>query len=53
MDKIDELLEDVRKSNPEMTRERLISELSKSRYATAGLWNTYKNSAFIKGEEVA
>ena len=45
MDKIDELLEDVRKSNPEMTRERLISELSKSRYATAGLWNTYKNSA--------
>ncbi len=25
MDKIDEILKDVRKSNPEMTRERLIS----------------------------
>lgn len=50
MDKIDELLEDVRKTNPEMTRERLILELSQSRYSTAGLWNTYKNSAFAKGE---
>lgn len=50
MDKIDELLEDIRKSNPEMTRERLISELSQSRYAAAGLWNTYKNNAFAKGE---
>lgn len=50
MDKVDELLEDVRKSNPEMTRERLISELSQSRYSTAGLWNTYKNSVFNKGK---
>ncbi len=48
MDKIDEILKDVRKSNSEMTRERLISELSQSRYSTAGLWNTYKNSAFNK-----
>lgn len=50
MDKIDELLKDVRKTNPEMTRERLISELAQSRYEMAGLWNTYKNSAFAKGE---
>ncbi|MCB6310401.1 hypothetical protein LI256_13100 [Lachnospiraceae bacterium 210521-DFI.1.109] len=44
MDKIDELLEDVRKSNPEMTREHLISELFENRYSTAGLWNTYKQN---------
>ena len=44
MDKIDELLEDIRKSNPEMTRERLICELSVSRYSTASLFNTCKNS---------
>ena len=50
MDKIDEILEDIRKSNPEMTREKLIFELSVSRYSTAGLWNTYKNSMFSKRE---
>lgn len=44
MDKIDELLEDVRKSNPEMTREKLICELSVSKYSTSSLFNTYKNS---------
>lgn len=44
MDRIDELLEDIKKSNPEMTRERLILELSQSRYSTAGLWNTYKQN---------
>ncbi len=44
MDKIDEILDDVRKSNPEMTREKLIFELSISRYSTASLFNTCKNS---------
>lgn len=44
MDKIDELLDDIRKSNPEMTRERLICELSVSRYSTASLLNTFENS---------
>ena len=44
MDRIDELLKDVRKSNPEITRERLIFELSQSRYSTLGLWNTYKQN---------
>ena len=52
MDKIDELLQYVRKTNPEMTRARLIFELSQSRYSTAGLWNTYKNSAFNKGKRL-
>ena len=52
MDKIDELLQYVRKTNPEMTRARLIFELSQSRYSTAGLWNTYKNSAFKQGEKI-
>jgi len=44
MDRIDEILDDVRKSNPEMTREKLILELSQSRYSTAGLWNTCKQN---------
>lgn len=43
MDKVDELLDDVRKSNPEMTREKLICELSVSRYSTASLLNTFEN----------
>ena len=51
MDKIDELLEDIRKSNPEMTRERLISELSKSRYSTAGLWNIFRRSSAKGGKQ--
>ena len=33
MDKISELLQYVHRTNPEMTRERLIEELSKSDYA--------------------
>lgn len=40
----DELLEDVRKSNHEMTRERLICELSVSRYSTSSLLNTFEKS---------
>lgn len=40
----DELLKDVRKSNPEMTRERLISGLSVSRYSTSSLLNTFEKS---------
>lgn len=43
MDKIDELLKDIIKSNPEMTRERLICELSVSRYSTSSLLNTFEN----------
>uniref|UniRef100_A0AAU8B8B9 Uncharacterized protein n=1 Tax=Dulem virus 39 TaxID=3145757 RepID=A0AAU8B8B9_9CAUD len=44
MDKIDELLKHVQKTNPEMTRERLIEELGKSRYSSVGLIMTWQNS---------
>lgn len=37
MDKIDELLRYVQKTNPEMTREKLIDELSRSDYAAKSL----------------
>lgn len=37
MDSIDVILEYVQKTNPEMTRERLIEELVKSRYAACAL----------------
>lgn len=37
MDKISELLQYVHRTNPEMTRERLIEELSKSDYAARSL----------------
>lgn len=33
MDKIDELLRYIHRTNPEMTREKLINELSRSDYA--------------------
>ena len=46
MDKIDEILEDVRKSNPEMTREKLVFELSVSRYSTVSVFNTCKKSVY-------
>lgn len=51
MDKIDELLEDVRKSNPEMTREYLISKLFENRYSTAGLWNICRRSSAKGGKQ--
>ena len=35
MDKISELLQYVHRTNPDMTREKLIEELSKSDYATS------------------
>lgn len=37
MDKIDELLRYIHRTNPEMTREKLINELSKSDYAARSL----------------
>lgn len=51
MDKISELLSWVRKTNPEMTRDRLIAELGKCQYSSAGLvivWENGKKSAFDK-----
>lgn len=44
MDKLDSLLKYVRKTNPEMTKERLIEELSKCKYSAVGLIITWKNS---------
>ena len=43
MDKISELLQYVRRTNPEMTRERLIEELSKSDYVARSLIFTKEN----------
>lgn len=37
MDKVDELLRYVQKTNPEMTREKLMDELSMSDYAARSL----------------
>lgn len=44
MDRIDDLLRYIRKTNPEMTRERLIEELGKCRYSAVGLIMTWQNS---------
>lgn len=44
MDRIDKLLEYIHKTNPTMTRERLIEELGKCRYSTVGLIMTFENS---------
>ena len=43
MDKISELLQYVRRTNPEMTMEKLIEELSKSDYAAWSLIFTKEN----------
>ena len=40
MNKIDELIEYVRKSNPGMTKDRLLEELEVSRYAAKSLLYT-------------
>lgn len=37
MDKIDELLRYIHRTNPEMTREKLINELSRSDYASLSI----------------
>lgn len=44
MDRIDDLLRYIRKTNPEMTKERLIEELGKCHYSTVGLIMTWQNS---------
>lgn len=44
MDKIDELLRYIQRTNPEMTRDKLIDELSKCRYSTVGLIMVWQNS---------
>lgn len=44
MDRIDDLLKHVQKTNPKMTRERLIYELSQCRYSAIGLIMAWKNS---------
>lgn len=44
MDKINEILEWVQKSNPTMTKEKLITEMSKCRYSTIGLIIMCQNS---------
>ena len=41
---LDELLRYVQRTNPEMTKEKLIEELEKNRYSTFSLYFTYKNS---------
>ena len=43
MDKISELLQYVRRTNPEMTREKLVEELSKSDYVAWSLIFTKEN----------
>lgn len=44
MDRIDDLLRYIIKTNPEMTRERLIEELGKCRYSAVGLIMTWQNN---------
>ncbi len=44
MERISELLKWVQKSNPEMTKERLVEELSKCRYSAIGLIMVWQNS---------
>lgn len=44
MDRINELLKYVQKTNPTMTKEKLIEELSKCRYSAIGLIMVWQNS---------
>lgn len=44
MERIEQLLEYVRKTNPNMDKKKLIEELSKSRYSAMALIMTWKNS---------
>lgn len=43
MDKISELLQYVRRTNPDMTREKLVEELSKSDYVARSINFTKEN----------
>ena len=47
MNDIDKLLEYVQKTNPGMTKERLIEELEKNRYSAFSLYFIYKNSCVL------
>ena len=44
MNKINELLKYVQRTNPEMTREKLIKELRKCRYSAIGLIMVWQDS---------
>lgn len=44
MAEIDRLLAYIRRTNPEMTKERLIVELKKCHYSAVGLIMTFENS---------
>lgn len=46
MDKIDKILEYVRRTNPQMTRERLIEELGDCEYSAKSLLFTFQNNFF-------
>ena len=43
MDKIDEMLKYVRRTNPEMTRDKLIEELVKCEYSARALIFGFRN----------
>ena len=43
MDKIDEMLKYVRRTNPEMTRDKLIEELGKCEYSERALIFGFQN----------
>ena len=44
MNNIEKLLKYVQKTNPEMTKEKLIEELNKSRYSAVALVMVFENS---------
>lgn len=44
MDNLDRLLKYIQKTNPNMSRKKLIEELSKSRYSAIALITTWQNS---------
>jgi hypothetical protein len=48
MDKITELLQYVRRTNPEMTREKLIEELGKSDYVARSINFTKENIVALR-----
>ena len=50
MDKISELLHYVQRTNPEMTREKLIEELSKSDYVARSINFTKEN--FLRAQKI-
>lgn len=44
MERIEQLLKYIQKTNPSMNRKKLIEELSKSRYSAMALIMTWQNS---------